>query len=245
MDVKDVSGIGPYFKLLEQQKKTLQAAQKRKGERPRDAKPRSKIIDDHMMQLTSKQMMELGPSSSNNHMLHSSFLARPYLPSVAPFKTLKKMLLKDLRLETHHRGLYVLLRVVTPPTRMTAIMAVMEDEADQAVMVQLYQQEEENYRPARVSVKKNGVCVVKEPYFKVMGDGDYGLRIDHVSDLIWLSETDDRVPLQWRPQISQLGKTADEWKSEGNSALKSGKFFDAAEKQVLCSPDNAPLLTHI
>ncbi|KAF7502553.1 hypothetical protein GJ744_005492 [Endocarpon pusillum] len=233
MDVKDVSESGPYFKLLEQQKKTLQTAQKRKGERPRDAKPRSKIIDDHMMQSMTMHMRELSPSSNDNHMIHSSFLAPPYTPSVAPFKALKKMPLKDLRLETHHRGLYVLLRVVTPPTRMTAIMAVMEDEADQAVMVQLYQQEEEKYRPARVSVKKWGVCIVKEPYFKVMGDGDYGLRIDHVSDLIWLSETDDRVPLQWRPQISQLGKTADEWKSEGNNALKSGDCFDAAEKYTL------------
>lgn len=235
MDVKDVSECGPYFKLLEQQKKTLQAAQKRKGERPKDAKPRSKVIDDHMMQSMSMYMRQLSPSSNGNHMIHSSFLARPYMPSVAPFQALKKMPLQDLRLETHHRGLYVLLRVVTPPTRMTAIMAVMEDEAEQAVMVQLYQQEEEKYRPARVSVKKSGVCIVKEPYFKVMGDGNYGLRIDHVSDLIWLSETDDRVPLQWRPQISQLGKTAGEWKSEGNSALKSGDFFDAAEKQVLCS----------
>lgn len=232
MDVKDVSGFAQYLKLMEQQKVVFKAAQNRKGERPRDAKPRSKVIDDHMMKVMSMHMMKLGPSGSVSHTIHSSFLARPYLPSIAPFQTLKKMLLTDLQLETHHRGLYLLLRVVTPPTRMTAIMVVMEDEADQVVMVQLYQQEEENHRPARVSVEKNGVCVVKEPYFKVMGDGDYGLRIDHVSDLIWLSEIDDRVPLQWRPQISQIDKTADEWKSEGNVAMQSQEFYEAVKKQV-------------
>jgi len=118
---------------------------------------------------------------------------------------------------------------------MTATMVVMEDAADQVMMVQLYQHEEERYCPAQVSIEKDGVCVVKEPYFKVMGDGDYGLRIDHVSDLIWLSETDDRVPLQWRPRISQLDKTAGEWKSEGNGAMKSEDFFEAVKKQVVCS----------
>jgi hypothetical protein len=245
MDVKDVSGFEQYFKLMEQQKKLLLAAQKRKGEHPRDLKPRSEVIDDHMMKLMRMHMMTLSPSNSGNNMIHSSFLARPYLPSLAPFKALNKMLLKDLHLETHHRGLYLLLRVVTPPARMTAIMVVMEDEADQVMMVQLYQQEEEKYCPARVSVEKNAVCVVKEPYFKVMGNGDYGLRIDHVSDLVWLSETDERVPLQWRPQISQLDKTADEWKSEGNGAMKSEEFFEAVKKQVLCFPNDARLLTHI
>jgi hypothetical protein len=246
MDVNDVSGADHYVKIIEQQKKVLQAAQKRKGERPRDLKPRSTIIGDHMLKSMGMHMMTLSPSGSGNHMIRSSFLARPYLPSVAPFKALKKMLLKDLKLETHHRGLYLLLRVITPPTRMTGIMVVMEDEADQAMIVQLYQQEEEKYRPARVSVERNGVCVIKEPYFKIMGDGGYGLRLDHVSDLIWLLEIDDRIPLQWRPRITQLDKTADEWKSEGNCAMKSQEFFEAARKQVVCSPVNhAVLLTPI
>jgi hypothetical protein len=232
MDVEEVSGVDQYVKLIERQKKVLRAAQKRKGERPRDVKPRSKIIGDHMMQVMTRQMMALSPF---NHMIKSSFLARPYLPSVAPFKALEKILLKDLQLETHHRGLYLLLRVITPPTRMTAIMVAMEDEADRVMIVQLYQQEDEKYRPAQVSIERNGVCVVKEPYFKVMGDGNYGLRIDHVSDLVWLFETDDRVPLQWRPQVIQLEKTADEWKSEGDGALRSQKFFEAVKRQVFCS----------
>ncbi|KAI9878412.1 MAG: hypothetical protein M1830_000932 [Pleopsidium flavum] len=111
-------------------------------------------------------------------------------------------------------------------------MVVMEDERDDVVMLQLYQQEDEDDRPARDIVGEIGVCIVKEPYFKVMADGEYGMRIDHVSDLIWLSETDERVPMQWRPRISQLDKTADEWRCDGNAAMKAEKFFDAIKKQV-------------
>lgn len=243
MDVEDVSTFDQYFKLMERQKKTLQAASRRQGERPKDRKPRAKAIDDHMMQCMSIGMMKLEYTGSGNHTMHSSFIAPPYLPSVASFKELEKVLLEDLQLETHHRGLYVLLRAVTPPVRMTGIMVVMEDERDDVVMLQLYQQEDEKDRPARDVVGEKGVCIVKEPYFKLMANGDYGLRIDHVSDLIWLSETDGRVPLQWRPRISQLDKTADEWKCEGNAAMKAEEFFDAVKKQVSMLCNHVTLLT--
>lgn len=232
MDIKYVSRLEPYFKLLETHKKTFQAAQKRKGEYPTDAKPGSKVIDDHMTDLMSTDMANSGPSSSDNLQLRANFLPPPYLPSVAPFRALKKMPLKDLQLETHHRGRYLLLRVVTPPRILTGIVVIMDDEANQVVAVRLYQQEEESYRPARVRIKKNTACIIKEPYFKVMDNGDYGLRIDHVSDLIWLSDTDDRVPLHWRPHISKRDRMADKWKSEGDAAVKSGNFFEAAKKQV-------------
>jgi hypothetical protein len=72
MDVEEVSEVDQYVNLIEQQKKVLQAAQKRKGERPRDVKPRSKIISDHMMQVMTRQMMALSPL---NHMIQSSILA--------------------------------------------------------------------------------------------------------------------------------------------------------------------------
>lgn len=236
MDIEDVSNFDHSLELLARQKKLLQAASKRQGERPRDRKPRTKAIEGHMMTFLSLNMRGLVHADGGNHMIHSSFITSPYLPSVASFKDLKKVLLKDLRLETHHRGSYLLLRAVTPPVRMTAIMSIMEDETDDVVMFQLYQQEDEEIRRARDIVRDKAVCIIKEPYYKVTADGDYGLRIDHVSDVIWLHENDEKVPSQWRPQISQLDKTADEWKREGNDAMKAEKFTDAIEKRVFLSP---------
>ena len=74
-----------------------------------------------------------------------------------------------------------------------------------------------------------GVYIVKEPYYKLMSDGDYGMRVDHVSDLISLSSVDDRVPSCWRAAISESRKTANELKQEGNQALIAGKMYEAAE----------------
>jgi len=71
---------------------------------------------------------------------------------------------------------------------------------------------------------------VKEPYFKVMNDGNYGLRVDHLSDVTWLSPDDERIPIGWRARISELEKTAETLKKEGNLALKAGKLNIAIER---------------
>ena len=74
----------------------------------------------------------------------------------------------------------------------------------------------------------NGVCFIKEPYFKVMNDGGYGLRVDHVTDLHWLSLNDDRVPMNWRAQVRE-SRSANVWKEEGNKAMRANKPHRAVE----------------
>lgn len=46
-------------------------------------------------------------------------------------------MIKDL-LESHHRVSYLVLRTATPVDRMTAIMAIVEDEKGHAATLQLY-----------------------------------------------------------------------------------------------------------
>ena len=227
MDVEDVSGFHQYITMIEQQKKTLQAASKRKGERPKDRIPRAKAINDQNEHSISTKMMQFGRQASGNILMHSSFLAPPYLPSTASLKDLDPVYIKDLQLETHHRGFYLILRVVTLPVRMTAIMVVMDDENEDAMLVQIYQQQDEEERAAEDIVRDKAVCVIKEPYFKVMGDGKYGIRIDHITDLTWLPHDDEKVPLAWRPRFQEVEKTADKWRQEGNAAVKSGDFSEA------------------
>lgn len=69
---------------------------------------------------------------------------------------------------------------------MTAILVIAEDEKEDAVLLQLYQQKPEEQQLATNVVKYGDMLIVKEPYLKITGDGGYGLRVDHVSDLIHL-----------------------------------------------------------
>jgi len=138
-------------------------------------------------------------------------------------------MIKDLLLETHHREKYVMLRSITPPDRMTAVMAIVEDENGDAIMLQLYYQEEENARPAEDILSEGTILIIKEPYLKLMSDGDYGLRIDHPSDLIYVSTNDQRVPSCWQPRVKELEVSAEYLRIQGNNYFNDSNYQAAIE----------------
>ncbi|OJK04901.1 hypothetical protein ASPACDRAFT_49254 [Aspergillus aculeatus ATCC 16872] len=221
MDVEDVSQERGYFQLLQTQKRNLQNAKSRKGQTPRRTKTRNEII----MQFMFRQMMgNLGPVEPHN--LRSSFVPPAYHPSVAALRELKKTRIHNLTLETHHRGLYLLVRAVTPTDRMTAIMAVVEDEAGDVVMLQLYNQEKSLATDGRLV--EGTVMVIKEPYLKIMADGDYGLRVDHLSDVRFLSDSDPLIPAEWsrRPGVEA---SATDWKTRGNDLFAQSAYHLAID----------------
>ncbi len=225
MDFDDNSDRREWAQLLDVQKDTLQAANQRRGEQPRDRKPREQLISDFKGRRMANNLM----MAQRKHQIQQSWVAPPYPPSTAASHYLQKLFIKDLRLETHHRGYNVLLRAATPSMVMTAVMVIMEDEKGHRLPFQLFQQKTDAYRTAKDVIQEGYLCILKEPYFKVMNDGGYGLRVDHVGDIIWLSADDERVPAAWKPRISDLDIDAMQVKDEGNRALKAGKLYEASE----------------
>lgn len=218
MDVFNVTGR--YTELIDRQKKTLQEAKKRQGQRPRDRKSRDHAYRKFMETLKFKGIGE-------PRMIHSSFTPPAYLPCTSPISELRYVTIRDLQLETHHRGTYLMLRSITPPSRMTAIMAIMEDENDDVMMLQLYQQEDEGKRAAADIVNVGTILLVKEPYFKVMGDGEYGLRVDHLSDVFHVEKNDARVPKAWQPRKIESVHSAESLKTKGNLSMEKKRYWDA------------------
>lgn len=218
----DVFNVGSqYADLINRQKKTLQEAKKRQGQRPRDRKSREHIYTKFMMMLIS------GGISEQNGMVLSSFIPPSYLPCSTPMTELRPVAIKNLQLEIHHRGTYLLLRSISRPNRMTAIMAIMEDENGDVISLQLYQQEDDSNRAAADIVNVGTVLLVKEPYFKVMGDGEYGLRVDHLSDVIHLKRDDARIPKAWQPRLIDIQLSAESLKTKGNVSMGKKKYWDA------------------
>lgn len=103
---------------------------------------------------------------------------------------------------------------------MTAVMVIVEDEKGHGVLLQVYQQEDTEYGLAEDVAQVGGVCIVKEPYFKTMSNGMYAIQIDHVTDIIWLAQDDERIPLCWALRASDVQETAKELKEQGNAALQ-------------------------
>ena len=218
MDVFNVAA--EYVGLIENQKKTLQEAKKRQGQRPRDRKSREHTYRRFMAALRYDGIGE-------QRIIHSSYIPPAYLPCTSPMAELRYVAIEELQLETHHRGTYLLLRSITPPSRMTAIMAIMEDENGDVLMLQLYQQEDEGKRAAADIVTVGTILLVKEPYFKVMGDGEYGLRVDHLSDVIHIKKDDARIPKAWQPRKISSIHSAESLRTKGNLSMEKKRYWDA------------------
>jgi len=160
-----------------------------------------------------------------------------------PLSNLKKIMIDDLLLETHHRGTYLLVRSVTPQDRMTAVMAIVEDEKRDVLMVQLYHQEEDADGRAEDVLFEGMVLILKEPYLKLMSDGNYGLRVDHLSDVVCLSANDEQTPRIWQRELAEHSGTALAWKTKGNrhfanSAHRSAIEWYVERKLSLCEDSN-------
>lgn len=137
------------------------------------------------------------------------------------------MMIADMRLETHHRGTKTLLRVLTPATRITAVMAIVEDEQGTAVLLQLYNQPDDDVVPHEEIMQPDRVCIVKEAFFKSATNGSYSLRVDHVSDIIWLDDTDQRVPPRWRKPALIRSSVSKDIRTQGNSAVAKQNWAEA------------------
>jgi len=219
MDIHDVSSVPQYMELLLNQKKALQHAQTRTGQKIGKRKSREEITMQFRFRLLmGRRQAKMGSS------IRSSFIPPAYSPCFRSILDLHKVMIRDLLLETHHREKYITVRSITPADRMTAVMAIVEDENRDVIMLQLYYQEEENIRPADDILGEGTVLIVKEPYLKLMSDGDYGLRIDHPSDLIHISEDDQRFPSCWQPRVKELEISTEHLRMQGNDYFNAFNY---------------------
>ena len=62
-----------------------------------------------------------------------------------------------------------------------------------------------------------------------MSDGDYGIRIDHLSDIIPLPKHDLRVQNYWQLRFIEHNTSASVWKTIGNDYIKESKYHAAIE----------------
>ena len=208
-----------YAMILERQKERLDDARRRKGENPTDRKNPGKLIQSHYNALT--WISEKNPPE-DTFLVDSSIIAPHYAPSTTSSDRLTKMYVKDLQLETHHRGFYLLLTTIVSPMKIAGvIVSLMRDEADDVVMTSHHY---ENIQ----SLYLAGVFMIKEPYFTITSDGDYCVRVDHVTDMIHICAGYNRVSSHLGPYSDEIPVTTVDWKCKGDTELKEQNYIAAA-----------------
>ena len=128
--------------------------------------------------------------------------------------------LSELRVEKHHRGQGIIVRIASPPFVGAGAVSVVEDEFGNADKLAIYNQGDTSILSG---VPEGCVVAVKEPYYKFNGaEGDYMICVDHPSDVILLRFTDPIIPEKLR--LGPLLKTAEDWKKAGDTAFLEKDF---------------------
>ncbi|KAI5919059.1 hypothetical protein F4810DRAFT_714901 [Camillea tinctor] len=222
MDLQDVSSTDRYMNVINQAVANIERARLRKGQTPRDHPPQNLLIYQFMAVRAQSKLAQL-----DGHAISTTQVPPPYAPSVRFIDDLQPLMISRMQLEEHHRGKRTTLRILTPPDRINAVMAIAEDEEGTALLLQLYNQPDEADIPAENYVRPQSVCIIKEPFFKTTANNSYSLRVDHISDIIWLSDGDERIPRKWRKSTSNVESDSHKIRMQGNKAVQASNWGTA------------------
>lgn len=109
---------------------------------------------------------------------------------------------------------------------------VIADDKDRDVaQVELHNREAEITTDGRLA--EGTVMIIKEPYLKAMPDGEYTIRVDHVSEIVF------------RPILPSscmdTGPSANDWKVAGNEKFVKGKYYLAKTESCVLFPGDSPV----
>lgn len=219
MDTRDVSQDGQIAAALQNAVKMHERAQLRNGQLVHDHPPPAVLTANAFA-----MKMSLNSSSANTR-ISTTQLPPPYAPCDRSIDELQSMVIRQMRLGEHHRGAKVMVRVLTPPNRINALLVVVEDLEGTAVTLQLYHHPPEVVAYAVDIIEMGSVLLLKDPFFKCATDGSYSLRVDHLSDVVWLEPFDARIPDLWRKPVPEV--SSEEARMRGNEAVKTKRWGQA------------------
>ncbi len=212
MDVQDVTQASQLACLMPNRRTFLRPAKSPRGRQPpQDTKSREQLIEEFMAHDDKDMVDGEGPTVSGH----------PYHPSFAPISTLKKICIKQLRLEAHHRGFYLLARVMVPPSRISAVDSLIEDEAGSVTAFSLHNAESRPFAPVVDTLSEGDVVLIKEPWYRCFASGGYGVWVDHPTDAIRLAKHDGRIPSGWQTHRSGNVESPEELRRLGNEAVRT------------------------
>jgi hypothetical protein len=159
------------------------------------------------------------------------------------------MHVRDLLLDTPHRGSVLVVRVFTQPFDASSmqVFAAVEDEMGGVDELSVYHYDFAGWPDQELRL--GTVLALKTPYFRsVIASRGACLTIFHPSDVVVLDQDHELYPAKWKTSGGNTTKTAAQWKAEGNDALKQKKknYHKAnyCYGKGLCVPDLDDELKH-
>ncbi|KAF4443004.1 N-lysine methyltransferase SMYD2 [Fusarium acutatum] len=194
--------------------------------------PRSLVeqaISTSLMQEMSSAAFGLGAPKKPRETMVAYGTGKQYPPSTAKLADLQPMAIRELRMETHHRGFSLSLRRVSPVSILQASSwtVVKGQSSDEMERLEVFLHTSQ-YGDNALEIASD--LVIKEPYYTLNAQGDCTIRIDHPSDLIVIKISE--TPESWRDKEKYSGMpdfvSPGEHKKKGNDALLKKKNYAEA-----------------
>ncbi|KAL7924681.1 hypothetical protein ACQKWADRAFT_319251 [Trichoderma austrokoningii] len=222
----DEENMKEYFAILQQQRLLLKQAQTYKGQKPPASFKRSRSVlqRDFYLAALRTGMRNL---MAQPHQVRSCFIGEAYPPCTMPLSSLVPIHIRDLKLETQHRGHVLIVRTFCEPDYLASVQNAIEDESGEVNRLAIY-----NLLPTtdpNAVLPKGAIVAIKEPYYKCTADGGVIVRVDHPTDFELLKPGHGMIPRGFNARIMQIGQTAMHLKDEANAKFSSGDFREAIE----------------
>ncbi|EFR04965.1 hypothetical protein MGYG_07968 [Nannizzia gypsea CBS 118893] len=220
------------------QKTAQEHAQKcqEKAGQPREAEETKALVQQavgkSVMDDFAAAALDLGTMSKDksDDTMPAYTVGRSYLPCTANLVDLEPIRISELRMETHHRGRVLSLRRISPVVklRLSSWAIVQEAGSDEADRLELSLH---NTRNGEDMLDSASAFLIKEPYYTLNTNDEPVVRVDHPSDMVITTYSDN--PSSWRnntgdkDSASTTSKSATQCKEEGNAALGKKEYWRA------------------
>ena len=101
---------------------------------------------------------------------------------------MRPITIKEMSLGTTYKNRYITFEIVTELTKMTSIMFLGKDENEDLVLIAIYNYENHygtnSYKKLSYIFQKGKYILVFEPYYKMFGSGEDGIRIEDPNEII-------------------------------------------------------------
>ncbi|KAL4965471.1 uncharacterized protein BDV14DRAFT_199875 [Aspergillus stella-maris] len=151
---------------------------------------------------------------------------QPYPPCTKPIADLKRVTLRDCALKTRHNDSYLVLRAIYSVASGRVLVNAEDQDGD---LVVLYVSGQEEVLVINAELRGGTVMVIKQPCVGVVRGRARAIRVDHVSDVVFLPLYDEHVPACWRSSTSIPGVSVNSWKEEGNLYFRQKRYREAIE----------------
>lgn len=165
------------------------------------------------------------PQTKSDDTMMTYAVGAAYRPCTVDADNLAPMKIAELQLESHHRGKKLTVRRVSPVAELkTSSWAVVEDvgeAADQVVVLEAFLHKQSMGKDL---LDSGAAFTVKEPFYTLNGDNEAVIRVNHPSDLVITTVSED--PESWRDgyKVEHPAVTPEQCKEKGNAALNKQRY---------------------